>query len=91
MDHVPEREFLERVRRHAVQGALILGRHAQQRMIERNIMAEDVNNAAFTATTAKFQRDKGTWRLEGGLDLDGEVVVLVVAPRDDGTFVVTVM
>jgi hypothetical protein len=26
-----------------------------------------------------------------GLDLDGEVVVLVVAPRDDGTFVVTVM
>jgi len=25
------------------------------------------------------------------LDLDGEVVVLVVAPRDDGTFVVTVM
>lgn len=60
-------------------------------MAERNILAEDVNNAAFTATSAKLQEEHGTWRLEGGRDLDGDLVVLVVAPRDDGTFIVTVM
>jgi len=60
-------------------------------MRERGALAEDVTNAAWTATTATLQEDKGTWRVEGGTDLDGDPLCLVVAPRDDGTFVVTVM
>jgi len=85
------REFLDQVRAHALQGRLILSHHARLRMRERGALAEDVTNAAWTETAATFQEDHRTWRVDGGVDLDGDALCLVVAPRDDGTLVVTLM
>jgi hypothetical protein len=47
------------------------------------IRARDVDEAVRTAMTAIWQADRGTWKLIGGTDLDGDPLTVVVAIDDD--------
>ena len=47
------------------------------------IRARDVEEAVRTATAAAWQPDRGTWKLTGGMDLDGDPLTVVVAIDDD--------
>lgn len=53
--------------------------HALQRMNERGATARDVIHALETATRARPSDKPGRWRLQGGEDLDGEDLTVVVA------------
>ena len=52
--------------------------HAVQRMSERGATARDVLHALQTATRARPSDKPGRWRLQGGDDLDGEELTVVV-------------
>lgn len=58
-------------------------------MPERSANALDVRQAMLTATKAVGQPN-GTWRLFGGLDLEGDELVVVV-DISDGVLVITIM
>ena len=55
------------------------------------IRAKDVETAVLSATTAVFNNEKLTWKLVGGTDIDGDALTVVVAVRDDGVLVVTLL
>jgi hypothetical protein len=46
--------------------------HALQRMQERGAVLADVQNALLTASYARWQEEHGSWRITGGVDLDGD-------------------
>lgn len=57
--------------------ALIINRvqpnhHALDRMEERGAVLADVQNALLTATGASWQAEHGSWKVVGGVDLDGD-------------------
>lgn len=54
-----------------------VSRHALQRMKERNVTRADICTALQTATSA-VQEEEARWRLDGGHDLDGDALGLVV-------------
>lgn len=62
--------------------------HVRQRMVERGVTLKCLARALQTATTAHYQPDSGRWRLDGGVDSDGDALTLVVEVRD-GVLVVT--
>jgi hypothetical protein len=43
----------------------------------------DVRHALWTATAAFRQADRGTWRVEGGLDIDGDPLTLICVIEAD--------
>ena len=47
-------------------------RHALIRMEERMAVLADVQNALLTATSAFWQVEHGSWKVVGGVDLDGD-------------------
>ena len=47
-------------------------RHALLRMEERGAVLADVRNALLTATGAFWQVEHGSWKVIGGVDLDGD-------------------
>jgi hypothetical protein len=59
-------------------------------MQERNVQVADVYRSLETAKAAHWQDDHRTWKLVGGLDIDGDELVLAVAIRDHDVKVVTV-
>lgn len=67
-----------------------LSGHALDQMHERNVQIADVYQSLQTAKEARWQEDHGTWKLVGGLDMDGDELVLAVAIRDHDVKVVTV-
>lgn len=51
--------------------------HALQRMRERHVTHRDIATALKTATAATHEQG-ARWRLDGGHDIDGQSLVLVV-------------
>lgn len=70
-------------------GDVILTRHAEDQMDARSITIRDVLNALQTATAARYDDDRRTWRLTGGVDLDGEETRVVICTPNPGVVVVT--
>ena len=79
---------LEQIRRLAIQGRVFYSRHAQARMLERNVEKVDVISALITATAATWQA-ANTYRVEGGTDTHADPLVVVVA-IDVDAIVITV-
>jgi hypothetical protein len=84
-------ELLKQVKHAARFGRVVPAKHARERMAERGVFPADVEKAIATATRAIEQPEDGTIRLEGGVDVDGQVVKVVVALDQRGLRLVTVM
>jgi len=56
---------------------IVITRHANQRMNDRGATEPDVRKALLTATAAMRQADRDNWRVEGGVDTDGDDLTLV--------------
>lgn len=70
-------------------GRLRFTAHARIRMGERNVTVGDVRRALVTATEARCQPDRGTFRVSGGVDTDDQELAVAVSLEDD-VVVVTV-
>ena len=57
--------------------------HAREESAEANATRYDVQNALVTAKRALHQPANDRWRVEGGTDLDGDDLVLVVVFEGD--------
>lgn len=62
--------------------AINFSEHARKRRVERRANAADVCSALSTAKVAIAQVD-GAWRFEGGVDLDGDDLIVVAVFRHD--------
>lgn len=74
---------LEHIRRLAIQGRIIVSAHARQRMAERAVTDDDVRHALITATSARLQVDRGSYRVDGGVDVSGNDLTVIVALLDN--------
>lgn len=72
-------DALSEIKRLARLGRVRFSRHARDRMAERGASEPDVRHALVTATSTLCQSDRASWRLEGGFDLDGDDLVVVLA------------
>ncbi len=79
---------LAKVQHAARYGRVILTRHAEQEAENANVQAHDIEHAIRTATVAFAQ--SGAVRLEGGTDLDGDGLVVVVREIQCGLRIITV-
>ncbi len=52
--------------------------HARERMRQRQVTVADVLSGLRTATSATYQADVDRWRLEGGTDVEGVGLTLVI-------------
>ena len=84
---VDSRDALREIQGHAGVGNIRYTAHARTRMAERAVSVGDVRCALVTATAAIG--DNGAWCVDGGRDLDGEGLTVVVA-IDRAAVVVTV-
>lgn len=70
-------------------GRLRYTKHARERMEDRGATRDDVVSACVTATAATHQRDD-VWRLSGGVDAMGDVLVVIAGVDPDEVSVITV-
>lgn len=68
---------LAEIQRLARVNRIVYTGHALLRMDSRGASRDDVRSALITATSAR-QQERGTWRVEGGRDLDGDVLTAIV-------------
>lgn len=83
-------EILADAKRAAGLGQVRLTRHAEQRMDERCITVGDVLSALKSARQARYQPDRGTWKLTGGKDIDGDDTDVVIEMPNPNVVVVSV-
>jgi hypothetical protein len=69
---------LVEIKRLARLGRIVLTNHALRRMDERGVTPSDVTVALVTATQAVWQVERMNWRVEGGRDMSGDALVIVV-------------
>lgn len=83
-------EALDQVRRAGTTGRFFVSLHARdhEHRVIRNIQRADVQETLRSAKSAKQQKNK-RWKIEGGTDIDGDDVTLIVV-FDAGVVVVTV-
>jgi hypothetical protein len=81
-------EALEQAHRAGATGQFFVSTHARERQGERTVHFADIREALRTATLARLQ-DNERWRLDGGQDLDGDDLTLIVV-FEQGVIVVTV-
>lgn len=74
---------LHEIRRLATQGRVIYTRHAEQRMDERRVKRSDVIHALTSATDARWQADRQTFAVTGGVDMTGDELTVIVVIQDD--------
>jgi hypothetical protein len=55
---------------------------------KHNVTRKDIASGLATATRVSHQADNDRWRIEGGHDLDGDGLTVIVA-FEDGVIVVT--
>ena len=82
-------DVLARVQKAARYGRVTLSHHAQDEADQANAQAGDIKRAILTATSA-IEQEEAKIRLEGGTDLDGEALVVVVRETVYGLHVITV-
>jgi hypothetical protein len=80
---------LARIQQAARYGRVILTRHAEEEAENANVQARDIENAIRTATVA-MEQEQRKFRLEGGTDLDGDSLTVVIREIQPGLLVVTV-
>jgi hypothetical protein len=77
------------------QGAAYVGqcrltrRHARERSVERMATASDIRSAILTAKYAEWRADASTWKLCGGVDIDGDGLDVAVAIEGHEVRIVT--
>lgn len=81
-------DALRTIQGHAAVGNIRYTRHAEERMVQRNVSRGDVRSALVTATAAAVG-ENGAWKVTGGADLDGDDLTVVVA-IDGAAVIVTV-
>jgi hypothetical protein len=52
--------------------------HALRRMDQRGAELADVRAALISSTAAVHQEERGTWRVDGGRDRDGDDLTVIV-------------
>jgi hypothetical protein len=62
--------------------------HAHEQARERNVTRCDARAALASATQAIYQPENDRWRIEGGKDLDGDDLTVVVV-FEGGVIIVT--
>lgn len=82
-------EALRDARGYAMANRITRTDHGKRRGGERNATYHDIRSALMSATSAKWQPDKGTWLIAGGIDTDGDALDCAVV-FDDGVVVVTI-
>ena len=80
---------LAKLKRLARLDRIVITSHAGKRMEERGVTERDIRKALLTATAAVYQDDRETWRVEGGVDIDGDDLMLICDIESD-VIVVTV-
>jgi hypothetical protein len=80
-------EALADIRGYAAANRIRLTGHASLRMQQRGADFRDLRSALMTATACQAQ-ENGAWRVEGGLDRDGDDLT-VVAALEQGVVVIT--
>lgn len=80
---------LAEIKRLAGLGRIHYTGHALDRMDERGATRGDVRSALLSATSAAWQPDRSTWRVDGGADRDGDALTVIVNLEAD-VIVVTV-
>ena len=78
MSGVHDERALVQIHRLARAGRVVVSRHAYERMDERGAEETDVINALVTSTAAIWQPARLTWRVTGGVDIEGDVLTVVV-------------
>jgi len=84
-----EQRALNDIQGYAAAGRLRFTSHARKRMNQRNADADDVVEGIKTSTNCLWQPKEGTWRLDGGADLDGDDFDGICVVLDDDVLVVT--
>jgi hypothetical protein len=74
---VDDAEVLAEIRRLARRDRIVMTAHASQRMFERGATPRDIRKALLTATAAIYQDDRNNWRLDGGVDTDGDDLMVI--------------
>jgi hypothetical protein len=74
---VNDARVLAKIQRLCRLNRIVITRHANQRMNERGATEPDIRKALLTATAAIRQADRHNWRVEGGVDTDGDDLTLV--------------
>jgi len=69
---------LAEIKRKATGNQVSFTGHARKRMAQRGAIARDVISALVTATSATWQTDNQNYRVEGGVDLDGDEMTVIV-------------
>lgn len=82
-------DALEEARRAGATRRFVVSLHARQRQGTRSVQLGDIAAALASARSATYQADRETWRIDGGLDLDGDELTVIVV-FEDGVVVVTV-
>ena len=81
-------EVLADIRGYAAANRIRLTGHASLRMQQRGADFADVRSALMTATMCRAQ-ENGCWRVEGGVDRDGDEMTAVAA-IENGVVIITV-
>lgn len=84
---VSSEQALAEIRGYAAANRIRLTGHASLRMQQRGADFRDVRSALMTATACTEQQN-GSWRIEGGVDRDGDDLT-VVAAIEQGVVVIT--
>jgi hypothetical protein len=77
--HVNDAKALAEIQRLAQLEQIVITPHARRQMKERGATDADVRSALLTARAALRQDDRDNWRVEGGVDTDGDDLTLVCA------------
>lgn len=80
---------LAEVKRAGATRSFVVTLHARQRQGARAVQLVDIAAALSSARQATYQPDRQTWRIDGGQDLDGDDLTVIVA-FEAGVVVVTV-
>lgn len=64
--------------------------HAQMRLRQRGLTAEDLRSAIRSATSAEWREEDKAWRVSGGKDLDNEETIFGAALEEPGVRITTI-
>jgi hypothetical protein len=80
---------LAEIKRLARAERIVVTSHANRRLAERGVTPRDLRRALLTATAAVLQDGRDNWRVDGGVDIDGDDL-MVICDLEADVIVVTV-
>jgi hypothetical protein len=86
---VSDERALGEIKRLTRLNRVVFRMHARERMKIRGAVVGDVLNALVSATSARWQHEQETWRVDGGVDCDGDDLTVIVDLEAD-VIVVTI-